>query len=174
LPPKFPRRVGVWSVSWRVGDRPLLTQQFRAISQAQFQRSLRICDTRFLIQSAKHGMSLHRQVPPLETAERVWAVFLGASGEAGMAGICTLHIHAQVNGAVSMPVLSEQQVLVTDGPTLVVPGTVDMTDLQEVRGFEVRVKDTVVGSISLNPAPAANFNSEGGFKPVEDFIWTAA
>src|SRR5262249_59607554 len=126
---------------------PLLTHHGRAISQAQFRRSLRICATRCLIQSAKHVMSLHRQVPPLETADRVGPCFLVASGEAGMAGICTLHIHAQVNGAVSMPVLSEPEVLVTDGPTLVVPGTVDMTDLQEVRGFEVRVKDTVLGSI---------------------------
>ncbi|OAI51324.1 hypothetical protein AYO44_00500 [Planctomycetaceae bacterium SCGC AG-212-F19] len=174
IPPKFPRRVGLWSVTWMVGNRPLFAQRFRAISQAHFQRSLRICDTRFLIQSAKHGMSLLRQVPPLDKEDRVGPCFLVASGEAGMAGICTLHIHAQVNGAETMPVLSEQEVLVTDGPTLVVPGTVDIHDLAEVRGFEVRVKDTVLGSISLTPAPAADFNSEGGFKPVDDFIWTAA
>src|SRR5262245_21432684 len=110
VPPKFPRRVGNWTITWLVGDGPLLTHRFRAISQAGFQRSLRVCDTRFLVQSAKHGMRLMRQVPPLDKEDRVGPCFLVASGEAGMAGLCTLRIHAQVAKGDTMPQISEQEV----------------------------------------------------------------
>ena len=42
-----------------------------------------------------------------------------------MAGICRLHIRAQVPGTVLPPVLEEQEILITDGPTPVAPGTAD-------------------------------------------------
>ena len=38
--PAVPRRIGVWSATWRLGDAVLATQKVRAISQAAFQRSL--------------------------------------------------------------------------------------------------------------------------------------
>jgi hypothetical protein len=174
MPEKFPRRVGDWNIIWQVGGRPLLTQRFRAISLAGFQKSLRICDTRFVVQSAREGLRLYRQLPPLEPNDRAGPCFLVASGEAGMAGLCSLEVRAQPSKGGSVPELAEQEVLITDGPTLVAPGTVDGKELAEVRGFELRIKKTVLGSISLEGSPAAHFSAEGGFKPVTDFTWNAA
>jgi hypothetical protein len=68
----------------------------------------------------------------------------------------------------------EQQVLITDGPSLVAPGTLDAGDLHQVNGFELTVRGQVLGSLSLCPAPTANFTAEGGFKPPHEFNWTAA
>jgi hypothetical protein len=71
--------------------------------------------------------------------------------------------------------LLEQEVLITDGPTMVAPGTLDAGDLAQVSGFELSLNGKQpLGVLSMCPAPTANFNSEGGFKPPHDFTWSAA
>jgi hypothetical protein len=91
-----------------------------------------------------------------------------------MAGVCKLRVAAQVAGAVQPPVLMEQDVLISDGPTAVAPGTLDAADLAHVTGFELSVRGQALGVLSLCPAPTAGFTSEGGFKPPHDFTWSAA
>jgi hypothetical protein len=174
VPRRYPRRIGAWVATWLLGDRALASQRVRGISQRHFQRSLRISDTRFIIQATPGTVRLTRQVPPLEQAKRVGPCFLVASGEPGMAGQCRLQITAQVPGAVKPPLLLEQDVLITDGPTMVAPGTLDAGDLQQVSGFELSIRGQPLGVLSLCPAPTANFNSEGGFKPPHDYTWSAA
>jgi len=174
-PHRYPRRLGAWTATWLLGDRPLISQRIRGISQRQFQRSLRISDTRFVVQGKGGGpVRLVRQVPPLETATRAGPCFLVSSGEAGMAGICRLRIAAQIPGTVQPPPLLEDNILITDGPTMVAPGTLDAEDLAHVTGFELSVRGQSLGVLSLCPAPTASFNGEGGFKPPHDFTWSAA
>jgi hypothetical protein len=173
-PRRFPRRIGSWTANWLLGDRVLATQQIKAISQRTFQRSLRVCDTRYIYQTAKGEINLARHVPPVETLSRLGPCFLVCSREAGMAGICPLQVHAQVPGAVQPPLLLEQDVLITDGPTMVAPGTLDISDVSQLSGFEISVKGQAFGNLAMRPAPTASFTSEGGFKPPHDFSWSAA
>lgn len=173
VPRKFPRRIGTWQCTWLVGDRPLASQQIRAISQRTFQRSLRVSDVRFIVQR-KEGMTQTRHVPPPEAVERVGPCFLVSSREAGMAGVCRLQVRAQVTGAISPPLLVEEDVLITDGPTMVAPGTLDAGDLGQVNGFELKLKGTQLGAISICPAPTAVFTAEGGFKAPQEFSWSPA
>jgi hypothetical protein len=174
VPRKFPRRIGAWLVTWLLDGRPLASHRIRAISQKHFLRSLRVCDTRYVVQSAKGEVSLARQLPPLETAVRVGPCFLVCSRELGMAGVCQLHVRAQVAGAIQPPLLQEQEVLVTDGPTVVAPGTADAADLRQVSAFELCCRGQVLHTMSLCPAPTAAFNNEGGFKAAQEFSWSAA
>jgi hypothetical protein len=175
VPHKLPRRQGTYVATWMLGDQVLATQKVRGISQRTFQRSLRVSDTRFVSQQkGQNGVRLSRQVPGFDQVERVGPCFLVSSGEAGMAGLCHLQVAAQVAGAVQPPLLLEQEVLITDGPTMVAPGTLDVADLKQVSGFEVRNKSRVLGVLSLSPAPAATFTNEGGFKSPQDFTWSAA
>ena len=88
--------------------------------------------------------------------------------------MCQLRVRAQVPGAVQPPLLLEQEVLITDGPTMVAPGTLDAADLTQVSGFELSVRGEPLGVLSLCPAPTAVFTSEGGFKAPHDFAWSAA
>lgn len=174
-PRKFPRRIGAWMATWMLGDQPLAQQRVRAISQRQFLRSLRISDARFAVQSPKGEITLVRQVPPLEKVARVGPYFLVASREPGMAGLCDLYINAQVTGAVQPPLLREQTVLITDGPTLVAPGTLEPAELHQVTAFELGIrKGQSLGVLSMCPAPEATFNAEGSFKPPHDFMWSPA
>jgi hypothetical protein len=171
VPPRFPRRIGAWTATWKVADQVLTTQRVRAISQKTFLRSLRVSDTRFVVET-KAGVTLRRQPPPPGEAVRVGPCFLVSSREPGMAGLCKLQVHAQIPGAVAPPLLLEQALLVTDGPTIFAPGTVDATDLHQVTTFELRQKGELLGVLSLCPVPTANFTAEGGFKAPTDFAWT--
>jgi hypothetical protein len=174
VPRRFPRRVGSWTATWVLGDRPLVTQRIRAISQRHFQRSLRVSDTRFVLQTKKPGVTVTRHVPPLEGVERVGPCFFVSSREQGMAGVCRLQVRTQVPGSVQPPLLVEEEVLVTDGPTMFAPGTVDAVDLGQVTAFELRSKTGTLGVLSLSPAPTANFTAEGGFKAPHDYPWSPA
>jgi hypothetical protein len=174
VPKRYPRRLGTWTATWLLGDRILATGRVRGISQKHFQRSLRISDTRFMVQSANGQVRLSRQVPPLDKTARVGPCFLVSSSEPGMAGLARLQVAAQVPGAIHPPLLLEQEVLITDGPTMVAPGTLEAPDLAQVSGFELSLRGQALGVLSMCPAPTANFNAEGGFRPPHEFTWSAA
>ena len=182
MPRRFPKRIGSWVVTWKLGDQVLASQRVCAISQRHFQRSLRVVDTRFVIQSDKQEVSVSRQLPPLEQVARVGPCFLVCSREAGMAGLCRLRVRTQVPGAVQPPLLMDEEILITDGPTMVAPGTVEAAELTQVKAFEIclsagpRSGDSAaaLGILPLCPAPVAAFTSEGGFKAPEEYPWSAA
>ncbi len=175
-PKKFPRRIGSWVMTWSLGDRVLATHRIRSISTRTFQRSLRVLDARFVLGWAKGNVSLARQVPPgdKERPARVGPCFLLCSREPGMVGLCELQVRAQVPGSVQPPLLMEQAVLITDGPTAFTPGTLDSSETAQLSGFELCLKGQSLGILSLCPAPTASFTAEGGFKPPHDFAWSSA
>ncbi len=72
MPQRYPRRIGAWTATWLLGDRPLGTQRIRAISQHHFRRSLRLSDTRFVGGDGDGPIRLARQAPPLEGPESAW------------------------------------------------------------------------------------------------------
>src|SRR5205823_4679618 len=172
--PKHPRRLGTWTATWLLANQELATQRVRGISRQQFQRSLRVCDTRFVLQGDNGAVALARQLPAADQRGRVGPCFLVASSEPGMAGLCPLRVTAQVPGAVQPPLLLEQDVLITDGPTMVAPGTLDPADLAQVSGFDLALKSRSLCLLPLCPAPAAAFNGEGAFKPPPEYTWSLA
>src|SRR2546423_13435422 len=52
--------------------------------------------------------------------------FLVSSGEAGRAGLCPRRPPARAPGVPRPPLLQEQEILLTDGPTMFAPGTLDV------------------------------------------------
>jgi hypothetical protein len=172
--PRHPRRIGTWTATWLVGSQELVKQKVRGISRKAFERSLRISDTRFVVQQGEKSFRLARLAPPPDGSTRLGPCFLVASSEPGMAGSCRLRVLAHVSGAVQPPVLQEQDVLITDGPAMVAPGTVEPGDLAQVSGFELRTATGSLGLLPLCPVPPAAFTSEGGFRQPPDYSWTAA
>jgi hypothetical protein len=174
VPRRLPRRMGTWLVTWQLADRILLTQRVRAVSQKHFLRSLRVADSRFVVEPPKGRVKVCRQLPAHHEIVRAGPCFLAISQEPGMAGLASFQVRAQINGATQQPVLFDQEVLVTDGPTLVAPGTLEQAELAQVSGFELCLRGETLGIASTSPIPAANFTSEGGFRPANEFPWTAA
>jgi hypothetical protein len=172
--PRCPRRIGGRVVSWLLDGERLASLRVRAIGQRQFQRSLRLADARFAVQTDGGAFRMSRQAPPAGPGVRVGPCFLVASSEPGMAGLCPLRVTAQVAGAVEPPLLLEQTVLIGDGGTMVIPGTLDSTDLRQVAGFEIAAGERCLGTLSLCPTPRAAFTAEGGFRAPQEYAWSAS
>jgi hypothetical protein len=173
MPPR-PRRTGSWLIQWLLDDHVLTSLRIKAISKRQFLRSLRVSTTRFVVQAAKGDMHLVRSLPPLDGLNRVGPCFLVSSGEPGMAGLAVLRVRARLENGTMAPLLQEQQVLLTDGPLPLCPGTVDVAELAQVKHFALESPAGSVGILPLAPVPSAAFTSEGGYRPVEDFSWSPA
>jgi hypothetical protein len=173
MPPR-PRRTGTWLVQWLLDNHLLATLKVRAISKKQFLRSLRVSTTRFVVQPLKGEIQVVRILPALDLLQRVGPCFLVSSGEPGMAGLASLRVRAKVDAAAQAPVLQEQEVLVTDGPMPLFPGTLDIAELAGVKHFYLESAESTIGILPLTPVPSAAFTSEGGFRPTEDFVWSPA
>jgi len=172
--PRLPRRTGDWIATWLIGNQVLVSQRIRAISQRQFYRSLRVSDTRFVVQGNKGDVRVSRQMVAGEHSARVGPCFMVCSREPGMAGLCKVQVRVQGPLHVSSLLHEEQEVLITDGPTMIAPGTLDAADLANVTAFELTLKGRSLGVVSLCPTPAASFTSEGGFNAPTEFTWSAA
>lgn len=168
-PPKAPRQAGGYSATFLAGPRELGVLRATAVTGTRFTQSLRVSDMRFVV-AEKAGLPRVARHAPLG-AERLGPCFVVQSREPGMAALVTLRVLAVRPGREPSAVL-EQQLLVTDGPTLFAPGLLDAADLAGVTAFELRQGRRVLAMLSVNPAPAALFDAEGGYKPPPDFTWT--
>ncbi len=91
-----------------------------------------------------------------------------------MAGLCTLSVHPRSAEGKPCPAIFQETILITDGPTVIAPGTLSSEELQPLSGFELRLKDQVIGYLSLLPAPTARFDGEGSFHAPQEYIWSSS
>jgi hypothetical protein len=174
VPRRFPRRTGVWTINWVLAGRSLASQRVRAITQKHFQRSLRVTDTRFVVQDGKGNSALVRKYVPGGAADRAGPCFFLSGGEPGMAGWCSCQLRILLPGGVPWPSTLDQEILIADGPTMVAPGTWDVNDLAHFHAFELLCEGQSLGVLPLNPAPVATFTGEGGFQEPPEFSWSLA
>ncbi len=175
-PRTLPKKAGVYIASWKIDGMVLASQRIKAISKTRFVKSLRISDTRLVVQMLTGEVRVARKMPAQEepAVARIGPCFLVSSSEAGMAGLCPLAVSAQLSGGAQSAVLLEQELLVTDGPAPFVPGTLDALDVQAMTAFELRAGSRLLGSLPLTAAPVASFNTEGGFAGQPTYSWSTA
>ena len=173
------RTLGTYQVSWRLAARFLHTQPVRVVSKKTFLRSLRISATRFVLYKENDTMQTVRSLPVrdgaplLDGIAQVAPCFYVCSGESGMAGIAQFTLRALAGNVITTRAIKEDA-LVTDGPTPIVLGVVSARELDNIKHFTLEIGDTILGNLPLVPAPKAEFNAEGGFAPLDDFLWSAA
>jgi hypothetical protein len=167
-----PRRQGEWCIAWVLGEKTVAEQSLRAISKQRFLRSLHVAASRFFLQDAKGQIQVERFFDPDKSPARVGPCFLLTSSEPGIAGQCCVQVRVLGKGPAS--VLPDQEVLVSDGPTPVAPGTIATDEVGHVKGFELRCGKDTLARLPLSAAPQATFTAEGGFQPPEVFDWNQA
>jgi len=153
-------------------ERVLASCEFRVLSEEAFQRSLYLVDTRCVYRDEDGAYVLSHHLPAAGGVEDLSLCFVVASREPGVAALCNLEIRGQYDGVVRPLSPREEQVLITDGPSLFLPAATALEDFQRATAFELFSAGHRLGSHSLRlPAPAT-FTSEGGFKSTEDYLWT--
>jgi hypothetical protein len=173
------RHLGEYTISWRIGARTLHTQRLRIISKKPFLRSLRITTTRFLVARESSEVSVvrwlphHEGRPVLAGITRVAPCFYVCSGEAGVAGLAELTLRAVFADGADKT-LGSGEILVTDGPTPFLPVTLGADELGRIKHFTLETSVARLGNLPLVPTPSADFTAEGGFGPLDDFLWSPA
>jgi hypothetical protein len=173
------RTLGAYQISWHIGSRCLHTQSLRVVSRKTFLRSLRISATRFVLHKEDGALQTVRALPArdaqpwLDGIAQVAPCFYVCSGEPGMAGIAPFTLRA-LAGDVITTLAIDDDTLVTDGPTPIVLGAVPARELENIKHFTLGTGEAILGNLPLVPAPKAQFNAEGGFAPLDEFLWSAA
>lgn len=171
--PKVPRQAGAIRVSWYVGSSELWTQTILGIGIRQFLMGLRVSDARLVTVNQAGTINIVRHGPLAPDVTQVGPCFVLASKEEAIAGMIPLQIVATMPHLNDpQPVMLEQERLIGDGLTIFAPGLLNVADLKDVTGFELRHQNRVLGTMSISPIPAAKFNSEGGFTAPANFNWS--
>jgi hypothetical protein len=174
-----PRTIDRYEVSWWIASRCLHLQRFRTISKKTLLRSLRITSARFQLEMTDGTFHTVRVMPTnegrlaLNSVARVSPRFFVCSDEAGLAGIVPFTLRSLANETIKTLAI-EEDVLVTDGPRSIGFAPQPVDGLANVQHFTLATGDTVLGNLALLPAPSASFNAEGGFAPLDDFLWSPA
>ncbi len=171
IPPRRPLWFGKSVIRWSVAERPLGQTEIRAISPETFRQSLYLVESRCLSGGKGEPGRVNSRRPANGDNRGLRPCFLVASREPGVAGLCPLEIRVRFRHSASRPVLLHQDVLVTDGPSPCLPDQA-FEDDPPVSAFELFHEDEVLGVLTVSPAPAASFTSEGGFRGLEEYSWT--
>lgn len=171
LPQRYPRKLGKWTVNWRIGDHPLDTLEIQGVSQRELERSLRVSTTRFVVQNTEGELRVSRTIPNDQDWERLGPCFLMHSRESGLAGQCRLNIRAIGSDDEQG---FEQNALISDALTMIVPGTIDAAAVEHLQAFELRLKKNILATLPVGNAPQAEMNSEGAVNGVPEYEWSLA
>jgi hypothetical protein len=173
------RWVDDYRVSWHVASRCLHALPLRVVSKKTHLRSLRVSTTRFVMTHADGKVETLRTLPrldgklALDGIDSITPVFFVCSSEPGMAGLAPFTLRALIDETPTTLAI-EEDVLITDGPTPIMLGSVPAGDAPKITQFTLSCGDANLGNLPLVPAPKADFNAEGGFAGFDDFLWSAA
>lgn len=170
-PRTWPRKMGTWLVTWHLAGNVVATIQVQAVAQREFLKSLHVVDRKLILYHPDGQVELSSSILPGPSRCRVGPCFIVASSEPGMAGLCDFQLRTSVPGAYRPPLMLSQELLVTDRPTMVAPGTLDPEDVSQISSFELRTRGRDLGSLPLRPLPVANFNAEGAITKLPDLVW---
>ena len=178
LLPRLPK-IGAYEVSWHLAARTLAAVRIRVISKRTFSQSLRVSATRFRLKMKDGEWHSARSLPgrdgrlALESVDLVTPVFYVSSKEPGIAGVAPFTIRAMMDGVLTTLAI-EKDVAVTDGLRAVALAGMPATEIQRVKHFTLASGEITLGNLATEPAPAADFTAEGGFAPLDDFLWSPA
>jgi hypothetical protein len=163
--PRWPEMLGTWSVHWLLGGRLLGCHELRVISAQTLKQSLYVPKDQYLYQMKDTGTG--------DAGGRTNLLFRLASSEPGLAAVTPLEVQVHCQDGSRVVEATEEEVLVTDIPSLCQPVAVSVVDLQNIEAFEVSSGGRFMGSVRRSPTPLAILTSEGGFQAPADYDWSA-
>jgi len=171
--PVWPCFEGASEVRWGVAGQTLASKALRTISARAFQDSLYVLDSRYVFCDHAGNTGYSRYFVHQDGVTRLGPCFVIASREKGIAAVHPLQVRIQYKDPDALPAFLEQEVLITDGPSLFIPTTTTPEKMQQFSAFELYNKGEYLGLLSLCSRDVATFTSEGGFIAPEDSPWTS-
>jgi hypothetical protein len=161
-----------WTANWIIGQSTRAARTVRVCRPTEFRESLRISTTRLYLEGFDGLLPLARFAPAsLDGIARLGPVFLVSSGIAGMAAQAEFHVRVLDRKRKVMLEMPAVRTLVTDGPTVIAPGTLGRDDA--IDAFELWCGPRCLGELPLAAVPTAAFTGEGGIAAGRaDFAWS--
>lgn len=161
-----------WNICWTIGEQIRATQSARGYRPTEFRKSLRISTTRLYLEGAAGMLPLVRFAPQSwDGITRVGPVFLVSSSIPGMAAQAEFCVRALDRRGKTMLDMPPIQALVTDGPTVIAPGTLPVSETLDC--FELSCGGRSLGKLPVSAVPMATFTGEGGIAAGrDDFAWS--
>jgi hypothetical protein len=161
-----------WDIRWMIGEQTAATRTVRMCRAVEFHKSLRISATRLYLEGDAGELPLARFAPESwDGITRIGPVFLVSSGIAGMAAQADFRVRVLDRGGRMLFELPPVKALVTDGPTVIAPGTLGRDE--EIEGFELWCGTRRLGELTLAKTPTAVFTGEGGIAAGRDnYAWS--
>lgn len=169
--PRQSRFRGSWLVLWIVNGEVKASKRIQGARLRRFHGSLRVLDSKFVVAVRGGEVKVVNPLPSPGEIERLGPCFLLSTGNPGIAGLCRLTIHATFPDQPPVCV-AHQDVLLSDGGTVLAPVLLEAIRFIRCTGFELRHRLRVLATLSLSPVPRAALTAEGGFKPPPDFAWS--
>lgn len=157
---------------WTVSGQSYAQSGLRTVSPETFRQSLFSVDCRYVYCDTQGALSFSRYLFLQEGVIGLGPCFLVASREPGLAAVHPLHVRVQYKDADHLPEYLEQDVLITDGPSLFIPMTTSPEHFQRISCFDLFNEGEHLGQLSLCTRDVATFTSEGGFTAPEEYPWT--
>jgi hypothetical protein len=171
IPPRL-RPEGGLTMRWTVAGRTYARRELRTLSPQMFRQSLFAIDSRYLYSDRDGTLGLSRYLYLQENIARLGPCFLVASREPGLAGLHTFQVRTQYKDPEMLPEYLEQEVLVTDGPSLFTPLTTSPEQFQRFSSFDLFSEGKQLAQLSLCTRDVARFTNEGGFCAPDEYPWS--
>jgi hypothetical protein len=170
--PQGLRLDGEASLEWTIAGIRFAQNDVRTISEYEFRQSVYLIDSRYVYCDHYGNTGYSRYLFLQDGMCRLGPCFLIASREPGLAALHPLQVRVQYKDNDSMPTYIEQDVLITDGPSIFVPLTTTPQQFERFSAFDLYHQGEHLGQLSLCTRDVAQFTSEGGFVPPQDYPWT--
>jgi hypothetical protein len=171
LPPRL-RIDGGASLRWSVGGLTYGNNKLRTVSAEALGHSLFALDARYAYGAEDGTLGFSRYLMLQPGICRLGPCFLVATREAGLAALHRLRVRVEYKDGETLPEYLEQEVLVTDGPSLFIPMTTTPEHFQRIASIDLFNQGEHLAQLSLSTRDAASFTSEGGFIPAHDYPWS--
>jgi hypothetical protein len=158
---------------WNIAERTLAVDRIRTVSAESYRNSLFAVDARYVHYARDGALSFGRYPFLADATCRVGPCFLIATHESGLAGLHSFVVRVQYKDAGLPPDYLEQEVLVTNGPSLFIPMTTTPERFQQISTFDLFSQGEQLAQLSVCTRDTTTFTSEGGFTVPAEYPWTA-
>ncbi|MCS7022776.1 MAG: hypothetical protein NZU63_13235 [Gemmataceae bacterium] len=171
FPPLTPQ-YNTWSLEWRTSHHRLHAETINVVRPELWERDVTVLDTCFVVGTAG-GWVRQRELPAPKRGTSFGPCFI-LQAPGGSAGLIRLNVYAHTFQRPLGRLLRRETVLVTDAPTVYLPGMFQAHELPQLTRFELRTAQRTLATLPLSHAPHARLTAEGGFVSAPDFVWTEA
>jgi hypothetical protein len=162
-----------WTLEYQAGGQSLHNQTVELWPSEIWEQQVAVVESCYVVGHPEQGWMRQREPPAAVSADLFGPCFV-LQAPPHSAGVLPLSVYVRRRQRLQPRLIQRESLLVTDAPTVYVPGLFSQRQWPLLAGFELRCGSRVLAHISWSQAPQARFTAEGGFVPPPECVWNEA